>query len=106
MYGLDQTADIYTPHATTGDYTVLAKSGLVCRLAYISRHVGQTTSGERVEIAQARRLLWEEAYTMPENAQIDVGGERWNVRPGTLGSLRGPDSSVIYRRCEVVEAGS
>ncbi len=103
MFGLDQTADIYTPNGTTGAYTVLAKSGLVCRLAYIQQ--GATTiGGEREDIGQRRRLLWSEAYTMPETAQIEVDGERWNVLAGSLGSLRGPFGDVVYRRCEVVRA--
>jgi len=102
MYGLDQTANIYTPGAD-GDFTVLAKSGLVCRLAYIQQG-GSDIGGEREDIGSRRRLLWEEAYTMPETAQVEVSSERWNVLQGTLGAVRGPDSSVVYRRCEVVRA--
>jgi len=100
MYGLDQTADVYTPAAGDGDYTVLAKSGLICRLAYIQQG-GTTIGGEREDIGSRRRLLWDEVYEMPEAAQIEVDGERWNVLAGTAGALRGPDSTVIYRRCEV-----
>ena len=103
MFGLDQTATVYTPHATTGAYTVIAKSGLRCRLAYVEQG-GSTIGGERSEIGTKRRLLWAEAYTMPDNAQVLVDGQRWNVKDGTLGALRGPASNVIYRRCELVEA--
>ena len=103
MYGLDQAADVYTPNATDGAFTTVAKSGLVCRLAYIqpgAADVGQ----ERENIGSRRRLLWAENYTMPDTAQVLVDGERWNVRQGTAGGLRGPDSSVVYRRCEVERA--
>lgn len=103
MVGLDQTANVYTPNGTTGAYDVLAKSGLVCRLAYIQPG-GSDIGGEREDLGQRRRLLWEEAYTMPETAQIEVSSERWNVIAGTLGSLRGPSGAVVYRRCEVVRA--
>jgi hypothetical protein len=103
MIGLDQTANVYTPHATTGAFTVLAKSGLVCRLAYIQQGPNETAN-DRENISQRRRLLWAEAYTMPETAQIEVSSERWNVIAGTLGSLRGPGSTVVYQRCEVVKA--
>lgn len=103
MFGLDQTATVYTPHATTGAYTVIAKSGLKCRLAYVEQG-GSAIGGERSEIGTKRRLLWEEDYTMPDNAQVLVDGQRWNVKDGTAGALRGPASNVIYRRCELVEA--
>jgi hypothetical protein len=103
MYGLDQTANVYTPHPTSGDFTVLARASLACRLAYIEQG-GSTIGGERENIGSRRRLLWEESYTMPETAQIEVEGERWNVLAGTFGAPRGPSSQVVYRRCEVVSA--
>jgi hypothetical protein len=101
MYGLDQTASVYTPHADTGDFTVLAKSALPCRLAYIQQG-GSDIGGEREDIGSRRRLLWAETYTMPTDAQIEVDAQRWNVLAGTYGPVRGPDSRVIYHRCEVV----
>lgn len=103
MYGLDQSANVYTPNGTNGDFTTLAKSGLVCRLAYIQQG-GSDIGGEREDIGQRRRLLWAEAYTMPATAQIEVGGERWNVLAGTDGAIRGLNGAVVYRRCEVVRA--
>lgn len=103
MYGLDQSANVYTPAPADGDYTVLAKSGLVCRLAYV-RHDAVDIGPERADIGSLRRLLWAEAYTMPDTAQIEVDGERWNVLAGTVGVLRGPTSVAIYRRCDVERA--
>lgn len=104
MFGLNKTATVYTPHVTTGAYTVTAQSGLTCRLAYIEQG-GSGIGGERENIGSKRRLLWDAAYTMPDNAQVEVDGQRWNVREGTFGELTGPDgSTVIYRRCEVVIA--
>lgn len=102
MFGLDQTANVYTP-GTNGDYTVLAKPGLACRLAYIEQG-GSDIGGERADTGSRRRLLWDEDYAMPDNAQIEVEGKRWNVLAGTPGAIRGPDSRVVYRRCEVVIA--
>ncbi len=103
MFGLDQVANVYTPAVSDGNFTVLAKTNLVCRLAYIEQG-GSTVGGERADIGSRRRLLWEEDYAMPESAQVEVAGERWNVLAGTVGALRGPDSSVVYRRCEVTKA--
>lgn len=102
----DQTANIYTPNPTTGAYDVLAKSSLACRLAYTQTYAQRATGPERVELAQGRRLMWEEDYTMSEDAQIEVDGQRFNVRAGTLGQLRGPSGQVVYRRCDVIEATS
>lgn len=100
---LDQTATVYTPHASTGAFTVVAKSGLKCRLAYIQQG-GSDIGGERASIGSRRRLLWKADYEMPSDAQILIGAERWNVLAGTYGALRGPGSVVLYRRCEVVSA--
>lgn len=102
MYGLNKTATVYTPHASTGAYTVLAKSNLACRLAHkLSPAPG---ADERAELTARRRLLWDEDYTMPENAQVEIDSERWNVQPGTIDKLTDLTSSVIYRRCDVVKA--
>ncbi len=103
MYGLDQTADVYTPDGTDGSFTVLAKSGLACRLAYV-QNAPAGVGGEREAIGSNRRLLWEEDYTMPDNAQVAVDGERWNVLAGSFGKPRGPSGGVEYRRCEVTRA--
>lgn len=104
MFGLDQTANVYTPNeADDGDFTTLAKANLVCRLAYIEQG-GSSIGGEREDLGSRRRLLWEEGYTIPETAQVEVGGERFNVLAGTYGELRGPSGQVVYRRCEVVSA--
>ena len=105
MFGLDQTADVYIPNGTDGDFTTLARSDLVCRLAFIQQG-GTDIGGEREDLGQRRRLLWTEVYTMPETAQIEVDGERFNVIAGTFGAIRGPSGAVDYRRCEVVSAVS
>jgi hypothetical protein len=99
--GLDQAADVYLPDVGgDGDFTILDKAGLVCRLAYIEQGP-EDVGDERESIGSRRRLLWEEVYDMSETAQVEVEGERWNVMAGTLGKLRGPGGAVLYRRCEV-----
>lgn len=103
MFGLIDTAAVYTPNGTDGDFTVLARSGLACRLAYIQQG-GSDIGGEREDLGSRRRLLWEADYTMPDTARVVVAGESWHVVAGTFGAMRGPRGEVVYRRCEVVRA--
>lgn len=103
MFGLDQTATVYTPNGTTGDFTVVVQASLICRLAYIEQG-GSGIGAEREPIGQRRRLLWEADYTMPETAQVEIDSQRWNVLAGTVGAIRGVNGAVVYRRCEVVIA--
>ena len=105
MIGLDQTAVVYTPHATTGDYTVTANASLACRLAHIT--TGQVEAAqERGDVSHRRRLLWGTAYTMPTTAQVLIAGQRWNVEPQTIEQLRGPSATAVYQRCTVVIAAT
>jgi hypothetical protein len=97
MIGLIDSATVYTPQAATGAYTVLAKSGLACRLTIIQRNAGET-SDERESIAGKRLLLWDGSYAMPDPAQVEINGERWNLDEGTSSELRGPRGETIYRR--------
>lgn len=103
IFGLDQTATVYTPNATNGGYDVVASSNLACRLCHIQQGAAGV-GGEREAIGTNRRLLWDKEYAMPDEAQVLVDGERWNVRAGTFAAVRGPDSRVVYRRCEVTKA--
>ncbi len=105
MIGFDQTATVYTPHPTTGAYTVSAKTGLACRLAHRGTRSGVTDMNpEREDIGSARRLMWQDSYVMPETAQVEVNGERWNVVQGSYSPMYGPGGSVWYFRCEVEKA--
>lgn len=101
MIGLDQTAIVYTEAPVTGAFTVVAKSGLRCRLAHVR---GGGSQPERAELAALRNMLWEPDYVLPETAQVEVDGIRWNPVPGTFGAMRGPSGTVLYRRCDVVRA--
>lgn len=101
MIGLNKTASVYTADPTTGAYTVLAKSGLRCRLAI--KPSPAETADERAELNHRRRLLWDEAYTMPETAQVEIEAVRWNVQAGTVDVLTDLGSTVIYRRADVVK---
>jgi hypothetical protein len=101
MFGLNRVATVYTPHATTGDFTVLARSALVCRLAI--KAPAADADQARAQLAGRRTLLWQDAYTMPDNAQLLIGSDRWNVEPGTVEEMTGLSDAVVYRRCQVVK---
>lgn len=99
MIGLNRSASVYTPNGTDGEYTVLVKSGLRCRLALVG--VAGDDAPERVEFSGRRRLLFEAGYVMPLRAQIEVEGVRWNVVEGTVVYPTGPGGGVEYGRGEV-----
>lgn len=101
MIGLDQTATIYTEHASTGLYSVVDRSDLACRLVHVDIG-GAQSGGARAELAALRSMLFEPDYVMPETAQVEVSGIRWQPVAGTFGAFRGPSGTVEYRRCDVV----
>ena len=102
MIGLDQTASVYTP-GSDGDFTVLNTNALACRLAHFT--TGATSpADERADVSPPRRLLWGADYTMPDVAQVEVEGRRWNIEPHTVEAIRGLGGSTEYQRATVVIA--
>lgn len=103
MIGLNATVAVYTPNGTDGDYTVVARASLTCRMAVKPLPVVTGgTGGDRVELADRRLLMWDAAYAMPDTARIlDSAGVYWNVIPGTYTPMTGFGTEAIYRRCEV-----
>ena len=104
MIGLDQFATVYGENATTGAYTDTLKTGLRCRLAHIPNQP-PATAPDRAELAAIRNLLWESDYVLPETAQVEVNGTRWNVVAGTFVAYQGPGGAVVYRRADVRRVG-
>lgn len=99
-FGLIHTCDVYTRTTTRGQYDTLAREGLPCRFAHVG--TGQaTTSEERVELAALRHVLWE-TYEMPDYAQLDFAGKRWQVMAGTL-KMRTLMGAEHVRTCDVKE---
>ena len=102
MIGLDQLATILTTGAG-GAFTVSVKSNLACRLCHLAAAPG-ATSQERDELAARRMLLFDPAYSMPDFAQVDIGGEKWNIVQGTAIAPRGPSGAIAFRRVDVTRA--
>lgn len=110
--GFDQRATVYGRDGSTGRYTTVLTSNLACRLAHLNRQPA-ATGNQRAELAGIRVFLSDPAYTIPENAQIEVVGvtgpdgvtpARWNVRAGTLATMRGPSGAASFRQCDVTRA--
>lgn len=97
---LIDSATVYTAHATTGLYTVIAQANLACRLAKIST---ENAGNARAELLGARRLIWQ-TYFMPPDAQVAVGGARWNIVEGTIATYRNKLGAEMYRAADVVRA--
>jgi hypothetical protein len=96
-----QTMTVYTPHASTGVYSVVAASGIPCRLVLVE--LAKDDEGARAEMAPRRRLLWK-GYAMPDHAQVAIDGTRWNVLEGTAATVSSMGGAEVYRRCEVTAA--
>lgn len=112
MIGLDQKATIYGRAGSSGPYTTVLRANLACRLAHLNRQPA-ATGQQRTELAGIRVFLWDPEYALPEYSQIEVAGvtgpdgvtpARWNVRAGTIATLRGPSGQASYRQADVVRA--
>lgn len=99
MWGLDQAATVYGETDPTGAFTTVLRTGLACRLAHVR---GGASQNERAELAAVRNMIWDPSYVLPETAQVEVDGVRWNPVAGTFAAYRGPSSQVLYRRCDLV----
>lgn len=99
---MDKTATVYAP---SDDFQTPVKTGLVCGL-YLISEVGAATGVDRAELLARRRLLWEPGYTMPEEAQVEIDGQRWQLPRG--GGIAYPGrhdgNPGLYGRAEVLRA--
>lgn len=97
MIGLDQTADVYTMNASTGDHDTLDKASLKCRLA----HPSPTQAPSGAEQPELRKMIFEAGYEMPAFSQVEVDGIRWFPVTESFRAYRGPTSQVVYRMVTV-----
>lgn len=102
IMGLNTTAVVYTADSD-GDYTVVANAALVCRLTNKGRMGDGDGGNERAEDSQNRRLIWQADYAMPDNAQVLANGVRWNVVAESFAEMKGLGTTVMYRRCDLIE---
>jgi hypothetical protein len=101
-----ETATVYVraeSGPTKGQYTEIVKTGLRCTLTMLNARVNASSMLDRAELATLRELKWDYSYTMPDNAQVEIGGRRWNFRRDTiiLRNVR-PGSEPFYWMADVV----
>jgi hypothetical protein len=92
---LDQAATVYDDN---DDFSTVVRGGLACRLVHVDR--SGATAGERAELMTLRDLMWDPEYVMPEGAQVEIDGVRWQTVRGTFGAPR-RRGEVAYRICQV-----
>lgn len=101
MILLKQTATVYGEDATTKLYTVVLKSNLRCTLLTVS---GGQNAQERSELNQIRRLFWDATYPMPNYAQLEIDGKRYNPQRESIAEYKGNIGNVVMvYACDVVE---
>jgi hypothetical protein len=102
--GLDQTATVYGTGAS-GRFDHVLRPELRCRVVHL--RINSAPGGnERAELAQLRRFLWDPAYELPENTQVEVDGVRYKPVRGTFAALRGPAGKVTVRAADAVRQSS
>lgn len=94
----DTTATVYT-RAGTGGYTTQTQAGLRCRLAHLDLKPAPT-GADRNSLAERRRLLWDVAYVMPDEARLLINGQTWQMVPRTPAAH--DDMPTQFRAAEVV----
>lgn len=102
-FAFDQRMTIYTPNETDGRHDVVIASDRPCRLAIVGGGELPETADGRVTQTGVRRLMWHPSLAMPEDAQIEVDGQRWNIHAGTMQAVRGISGAVVYQRCDVTK---
>lgn len=99
MIGLNRRATVYGEGAST--YDQVLKADLPCRMSHVDA-TNSSNQGERAELLSMRRVLWDPDYVMPENAQIEVDGVRWQLVAGSFAAFRGPSNQITYRAADAV----
>lgn len=96
------TATVYADTGVSGGYDVVDKTGLACRLEPVNQQPA-TTGGQRADLASHFAFKYDPTYTLPENSQVDVGGQRYQVVPSTVYVQRHDDGPAIYGRALLVQ---
>jgi hypothetical protein len=101
--GFIDQAIVYT-RDPAGQFTVVARSGLACRIAHL-RLTGRTLE-ERGAQAKLRRFLYDPSYQLPRACQVEIAGERWNPVNDTDAAPRGPSGQVHHKSIDLLRAAS
>lgn len=97
----NKTASVYVE---ADDFQAAVKTGLACLLAHYTID-GSTVGNDRAELMAARLLMWDPAYEMPEESQVEIEGVRWQTpRGGYALIMRRASNTPAYRRAHVLRA--
>lgn len=98
-----EVARVYT-RGVGGTYSVVAKDGLRCSLTRIGRgRQNDESMASRAELATGRVLQWEYDYQIPENAQFEINGRRWNpLKDTVMLTTARPGTEPLYWQADVV----
>jgi hypothetical protein len=101
---LTQVATVYARGAG-GGWTVVAKTGLACRMLHLNTQ-DIPTGAERDQLAASRRFVWDPTYNLPQYCQIEVEGLRWNpTSNNAFETIDWADGTPAYKRVRVIRAG-
>lgn len=94
-------ATVYNGRAASGQQSIAVKIELRGRLGVATPTLATESSPHRAAGTEIFRWLWDPDYVMPETAQIEVAGVRYNP---VAGKFQAPEigGEVIYRACNVV----
>lgn len=102
----DTTMDVYAPNLVDGAYTVLTGTGVRCRLIEFGSGMARGRE-ERAAMIGYMMLVYDSASTaLPDDAQVEIRGDRWNVVVGSDTDFRGPTGVIAYRSCDVAFANA
>jgi hypothetical protein len=101
---LTDTADVYAEDPTSGGFTVLVHGGLACELTR-QKEAGASYGADLPTVEQWR-LLYDPAYDLSYDHQLQIGGNRYDVVAGSSRPERaaGGGGVAALNGCDVVRA--
>lgn len=89
----------------SGDGTTQSRlhSNVRCRLVNSSSSL-EAGGNPRAEMADWSKLLWEPGVEIPDDAQIEIKGIRYNMTAEGVETIRTGSGQPYLKRCRVVRA--
>lgn len=78
---LPQRATVWGYTSASGAYATSLQTNLKCRVQHVR---GGQTQGQRAELLAVRSILFDPAYAMADDVQVEVDGVRYDPVEGTF----------------------